>query len=201
VNRTRAEKRIKIVETAAELAEQGGFEAVRLRDVAANAGVALGTLYKRFSSKEDLLLATMEAEVEKLEIRLAQRPVAGDGLSERVLVFFTLATGRLFRKPNLARAVLRALTSGDPELTAKIARFHDRMTDLITTSMRGTGGKNELSTLPEPSQQLLARILQQVWFAALVGWMGRLHSRASVIDQIKLSMDILLRGILAQPER
>ena len=33
----------RIVETAIELAERGGFEAVRLRDVAAHAGVALGT--------------------------------------------------------------------------------------------------------------------------------------------------------------
>ena len=35
------ERSRRIVETAVELAEQGGFEAVRLRDVAAHAGVAL----------------------------------------------------------------------------------------------------------------------------------------------------------------
>ena len=40
---------------AIELAERGGFEGVRLRDVAAHADVALGTLYRRFRSKEDLL--------------------------------------------------------------------------------------------------------------------------------------------------
>ena len=34
-----------------ELAEEGGFEAVRLRDLASHADVALGTLYKRFRSK------------------------------------------------------------------------------------------------------------------------------------------------------
>lgn len=198
MERKRAEKRIRIVETAAELAEQGGFEAVRLRDVAANAGVALGTLYKRFRSKEDLLIAALEAELDKIEARLAQHPVEGDDLSERVLAFFTLATGRLFRKPKLARAVLRALTSGDPELTAKIARFHDLMTDLIVRAMRGPAGEPEPDQLPQESQQMLARVLQQVWFAALVGWMGGLHSRTSVIDQLKLSMDILLRGMHAE---
>lgn len=181
--------------TAAELAEQGGFEAVRLREVAANAGVALGTLYKRFRSKEDLLIATLEVEVEKLEARLTQHPVEADRLSERVLMFFNLATARMFRKPKLARAVLRALTSGEPELTAKIARFHDRMTGLITAAMRGPNKEPTPDGLPDESQQVLARILQQVWFAALVGWMGGLHSRASVIDQLELSMDILLRGM------
>ena len=51
------EKARRIVESAVELAEKGGFEAVRLREVASHAGVALGTLYRRFRSKEDLLLA------------------------------------------------------------------------------------------------------------------------------------------------
>lgn len=45
------ERTQKIVETA--LAEQGGFEAVRLRDAAAHAGVAMGTLYRRFRSNPE----------------------------------------------------------------------------------------------------------------------------------------------------
>ncbi|MGH0031401.1 MAG: helix-turn-helix domain-containing protein [Myxococcota bacterium] len=54
------ERSRRIVGAAIELAEQGGFEAVRLRDVAAQANVALGTLYRRLRSKEDLLLAALE---------------------------------------------------------------------------------------------------------------------------------------------
>ena len=45
------ERARRILDAAIELAEQGGFEAVRLRDVAAQANVALGTLYRRFRSK------------------------------------------------------------------------------------------------------------------------------------------------------
>ena len=39
------DREARIIATAVALAEQGGFEAVRLRDVAAHAGVALGTNY------------------------------------------------------------------------------------------------------------------------------------------------------------
>ena len=46
----------RIVDAAVALAEQGGFDAVRLRDVAEASGVALGTLYKYFRSKEEILL-------------------------------------------------------------------------------------------------------------------------------------------------
>ena len=59
------ERTRRIVETAVELAESGGFEAVRMRDVAAHAGVALGTFYKRFRSKEDLLVAALEMESDR----------------------------------------------------------------------------------------------------------------------------------------
>ena len=66
------ERAQRIVDTAVELAEQGGFVAVRLRDVAAEAVVALGTLYRRFRSKEDLLVAALEIEMTALEERLVQ---------------------------------------------------------------------------------------------------------------------------------
>ena len=69
------ERSRRILATAVDLAEKGGFEAVRLRDVAAHAGVALGTLYRHFRSKEDLLVAALTLEVERLEQRMAARVV------------------------------------------------------------------------------------------------------------------------------
>src|SRR5439155_6891995 len=82
------EKRSRILETAIELAEKGGFENVRLRDVAAQAEVALGTLYKRFPSKESILIAALEMEAEKLEKRMSKNPSEGNDALDRVIVFF-----------------------------------------------------------------------------------------------------------------
>ena len=47
------------------LAEQGGFDAVKLRDVAEASGVALGTLYKYFRSKEEILLFAVNEDMER----------------------------------------------------------------------------------------------------------------------------------------
>jgi acyl-CoA synthetase (AMP-forming)/AMP-acid ligase II len=71
------ERAQRIVDTAIELAAADGFAAVRLRDVAASAGVALGTLYKRFASKEEILVAALEQESEKLLARLGKRQPEG----------------------------------------------------------------------------------------------------------------------------
>src|SRR5215468_12072123 len=67
----------RIVDAAVELAEQGGFEAVRLRDVAERSDVALGTLYKYFRSKEDILLFALAEELERLEAAIVARPIEG----------------------------------------------------------------------------------------------------------------------------
>ena len=122
-------KRVRILETAIELAEKGGYDNVRLRDVAAQADVALGTLYKRFPSKESILVAALEMEAEKLEKQMMKKAIKGPSPADRVIEFFDLASKTLFRKPNLGRAVLRALTSGDQELTGQVAAFHQRMTN------------------------------------------------------------------------
>lgn len=187
------ERTRRIVATAVELAEEGGFEAVRMRDVAAHAGVALGTFYKRFRSKEDLLVAALELESEQLGKRLSKK-MNGEGTrQERVLGFFDVATKGLTKKPNLAKAILRAVASGDPELSPRVAKFHNAMTRNITVALRGApiDDDSEVSELEEN----VSFLLQQVWFASLVGWSSGLHSRKKVVEQMRIAADLLLRGM------
>ncbi len=184
------ERARRIVDTAVELAEQGGFEAVRLRDVASNAGVALGTLYRRFRSKEDLLVAALEMEVAEVEARLASRPPRGADARERVSAFFQMTTRALLRRPNLTRAMLRAVASGEPELSQKVAAFHGRVGLLIGRALRGEADAGE----PSEEQRRIAHVLGQVWFASLVGWAGGLHAPAAVVEQTRQAAELLLRG-------
>ncbi len=186
------ERARRIVETAVELAEQGGFEAVRLRDVADQAGVALGTLYRRFRSKEDLLVAALEQEAEELERRSLARPPRGDSAAERLTAFFAAGTRGLCRRPNLTRAVLRAMTSGDPEIAEKVSSFHDRMARLITAAIRGERDASERP--PSEDERALALVLEHVWFSCLVGWSGGLHTQAGIIDQMKSTAGLLLKN-------
>ena len=187
------ERSRRIVETVVELAEKGGFEAVRLRDVAAHAGVALGTLYRRFRSKEDLLLAALELEIRDHEQLLERRPPRGETPLERLTSFFQTMTRALCRRPNLARALVRAVASGEPELTQKVAAFHTRIEDLITDVLRGCGASASPQT-PTDDERTLAYTLQLVWFASLVGWAGGLHGQAAIVDQTRKAAELMLQG-------
>jgi AcrR family transcriptional regulator len=194
------ERARRIVETAVQLAEQGGFEAVRLRDVASHAGVALGTLYRRFRSKEDLLIAALELETRDLERRVRQRPPQGANSRERVAAFFGIATRGLIRRPNLARALLKAAACGEPDLAKQVAAFHDRMEGMVVAALRGpdAAASSAGATLPDEQERELARALTLIWFALLVGWSGGLHGQDRVIEQMSGCVDLMLLGAQAK---
>ena len=52
---SQAARRGRVIEAALTLGADGGYDAVQMRDVATTAGVALGTIYRYFSSKDHLL--------------------------------------------------------------------------------------------------------------------------------------------------
>lgn len=190
----------RIVDTAIDLAEKGGFEAVRLRDVAAEADVALGTLYRYFRSKEDLLIAALTSEVEGLEARLQSRPMPGLSPLERVDSFFRAATKGLMRRPRLARAILRAAASGDHELAEKVAAFHSRVSAMILGAMHGRpAGPAAEGQAPEPppasaDEVAVAALLQHIWFSCLIGWAGGLMNQNEVIERMGTATSLLMRA-------
>lgn len=186
------ERARRIIESAVQLAEEGGFEAVRLRDVAAQSGVALGTLYNRFRSKEDILVAGLELEAGKFEELMAVHPARGETPAERVVYFFTLATRAMIARPNFARAVLRAVACGVPDTAEKVLRHHGRITRLVAASMRGETLDPERPAELAADEEQMGFLLQQIWFAALVGWMGGLQDVEGVIAHMTQATNLLL---------
>jgi AcrR family transcriptional regulator len=182
----------RIVDSAVELAEQGGFEAVRLRDVASHAGVALGTLYRRFRSKEDLLVAAFEREMVGLEERVLQRLPEDASHVDRLGNLFALVTRNFCRKPNLARALLKALVSGDPELAARVAELHRRFERLIVAALRGAApGEDEE---PCAEDRTMAWSMNLVWFGLIIGWASGVNTQPVVVEKTREAARLMLDG-------
>lgn len=177
--------------TAVALAEEGGFEAVRLRDVAAHSGVALGTLYRHFRSKEDLLVAALAGEAQGLVDRMLSEPPEGDTALERVVAYFEAATSTLCRKPKLTRAILRAASSDEAELAGKIRAFHGVSTTLVIAALRSEPSSTIEQATPQELKQ--CTVLQGVWFSALIGWMSGLHSQDEVVERVREAAELVLR--------
>ncbi len=185
----------RIVDAAVELAEKGGFDAVRLRDVAEASDVSLGTLYKYFQSKEDILLFAINEGNEHLEAAMAERPARGETAVERVSAFFARATRGLTRRPNFARAALRSIASADATMADRQASYHLRVSRIIIAAMAGEApdlSQPLAQPTGTPRQRELALVLEHVWFASLLGWASGLHPAARVHEQMASTAALLL---------
>ena len=186
------ERTDRILQVAIELAENDGYEAVRLRDVASKAEVALGTVYRRFSCKEDILAAVLNLQVSAFQQAVQFGLIPGETPRDRLTTLFAQATSALAERPKLAAAMLRTVSSGVPELVDRVTRYHGMMNSIILSVYRGSDADPDDAT---DDEKFLAAMLQNVWFAALVGWTGGLHDTETVVQQVTGCMDLLIRGL------
>lgn len=184
------ERTRRILDAAVHLAEAGGFAAVRLRDVAQTSGVALGTVYKRFRSKEALLVGVLSAEVQEMRARLAEAPISGPTPLVRVVAFFAFLTDFLCDRPNFARAVVRSAASGEPAMSERLAQFHSVLFEL---GFAATWERPPHA--PEEPQAMLLRALQHVWFASLAGWAGGLYPKSGVVAAVADAARLMTFGV------
>jgi TetR/AcrR family transcriptional regulator, cholesterol catabolism regulator len=182
--RNQAARRRRVLDAALALAASGGFDGVQMRDVAAEAGVALGTVYRYFASKERLLLEAMVEQVEELGAGQRARPPAGATAADRVAGVLRRATGSLLRHPEATAAMVRALGSAQPDDAEVVRRVTAAMTAIITGAIHPGP--------PTARDLAVARALQQVWFSALLGWVGGVDPESRVAADLESAARLLL---------
>ena len=182
--RNQAVRRRRVLDAALRLAERGGFDGVQMRDVATEANVALGTVYRYFTSKERLLLEAMVEQIGALADRLDANPPAGDTPAARVIDVLARATTSLQRHPEVTAAMVRACGAAQPSEADMVRRVTEAMTRIITAAMHeGT---------PSPRDLAVARALQQVWLSALIGWVGGADDAPRVTADLDAAAQLLL---------
>jgi AcrR family transcriptional regulator len=167
---------------------EGGYDAVQMRDVAARADVAMGTVYRYFTSKDHLLAATLVHWVELLDARLAQQPARGALPSERVLDVLDRALRAMARQPKLVAAVFTSLSSPDPGAVACQQQITILMEGIVTRAI----GEPQPPDLADR-----ARIIGHVWYSALVGWINGWSTMARVYGELAIAVGLLLPSGLA----
>ncbi len=177
-------RRRRILHASAQLASRGGFEAVQMRAVAETSGVALGTLYRYFPSKVHLLVAMMQDQLQRLHETLRKRPPTEEEPSARVAQTLMRAFRAMQREPQLADAMVRALTFADRSVSPEVDTV-SRLTTAIILDAMGLAGT------PTPAQLSAVRVIEHTWHSALITW---LSGRAS-IAQVKIDIETVCRLI------
>jgi TetR/AcrR family transcriptional regulator, fatty acid metabolism regulator protein len=99
------DKRDRILNAAVRVFAKKGFYATRVSEVAKAAGVADGTIYLYFKSKDDLLVSLFEHRVERLLAYLERELPRATGASEKLRRVIELQLGLLEGERDLAEVV------------------------------------------------------------------------------------------------
>jgi AcrR family transcriptional regulator len=180
---SQAARRQRVLVSALELGAAGGYDAVQMRDVAATAGVALGTVYRYFPSKDALLAAAMVEWMEDLERRVTQRGPTGDTAAERVYDVLSRAIHTMQRQPALAEAVITALTSDDSTAGRASISTTGVMTRVIMQALP--------DDLDPDTEAAIARVLGHVWFSCLVAWKNGVGDLTWVGDELETACHLI----------
>jgi TetR/AcrR family transcriptional regulator, cholesterol catabolism regulator len=177
------DRRRRLIDAAFELGAEGGYEAVQMRDVSVTANVALATIYRYFTSKDDLLAAAMTEWTGRLQGRVAQSPPKGATAADQMVDVLHRACRAMERQPKLSEALVRALSSADAGVRASGAEVQRQIASM------GDGILAELD--PEVRADILAA-LGHVWYSTLVSWANGRRDFASVMTELERATRVLV---------
>jgi TetR/AcrR family transcriptional regulator, fatty acid metabolism regulator protein len=100
------DKRERILEAAERIFARHGFFHARVSEIAREAGVADGTIYLYFKSKDDLLISLFESRMERVTVALAAAvDRAGVRARDRLVAFLDSYAGLIVENPALAEVL------------------------------------------------------------------------------------------------
>lgn len=183
LTRSQAARRDRVIRAAQDLAAEGGYEAVQMRDVATRAAVALGTIYRYFPSKDALLLAVMVQWLGDLEERVSRRPPTGATTVERIMDVLARALRSMDREPRLTAAVIGAMTAGDPASVAAIGEVTRAMARILAAAFP--------DDVDPALEARAAKALGHVWWSATISWTNGMGDIDWVAGELRDAAELL----------
>jgi AcrR family transcriptional regulator len=176
-------RRERVIRAALELAAEGGYDAVQMRDVASRGEVALGTIYRYFTSKDALLLAVMVQWLGDLEQRVTRNPPAGATTVDRIMDVLGRAVRSMDREPRLTRAVIAAMTAGDPASVDAIGDVTAAMARIMEVAFP--------DDVDPALEAAAAKVLGHVWWSATISWANGMGDGDWVVAELRQASELI----------
>lgn len=180
---SREARRSRIKDASLRMAAEGGYEAVQMRAVAERADVSLGTIYRYFNGKDDMLLAGLVSWIQRVREGLESRPPQQGTAADRLSTLLADAAEMAERTPKLMSALFTALNTTDPA-AAEYKRAVE--TEVLQFMVTAIGDDSEIDA------EGAARVIRHVWFSATSRWVGGLAEAGSVEDELRHAVRMMI---------
>ena len=102
-DKKKQDKRTRIINSAIVIFAEKGYHLGNMNDIATKADVAVGSIYRYFHNKEDLLIAIFEEKMGELILELENRLLLIDDPKEKLFAFIHQHFSQIEAKPQLAQ--------------------------------------------------------------------------------------------------
>ena len=183
--------RERLLRSARELIEEHGYGGASVLAIAERAGVASGTLYRHFASKEELFVevfrSVCDREVHAMRAASESMPAEASHVDRLETVLATFAQ-RALRRPRLAWALIAEPV--DPLVDAERLAYRERYRTLTAEALRAGIAAGEL---PEQDVELTAAALVGGCGEALVGPLSPLAAAQPAVPEILTALRTFVR--------
>jgi TetR/AcrR family transcriptional regulator, cholesterol catabolism regulator len=184
------QRRDRIVEAGLVLLRTHDHHQIQMKDVAAEAGVALGTVYRYFQSKDHLFAEVLAHWASQLRTNVERKPLRGGTNAERLTDVLHRSMRAFQAWPQLARVVMALETSEDPFTREIFARNMAKNTQIYLEALQG---------LPDDIAHDVVQVASSVFDLQLRQWVVGAQSIAEVYDRISRAVWIVLDFSERQP--
>ena len=189
-DRQKAETREIIIETARILFESDGFEKTTMRAVAARAGIGLGTIYKHFANKKEMLAAAMLDDLRQV----FESATASVDQDASLKIQFLSLSGHFFAyytsRPDLIREYLTNFLPMDEQGVGPINEFDEYYAEKVTELVASAQKKGEVD--PDRDPGFVSMSMMACYFFVLLNF----FIRYKITDKEKLIG--ILEGLIDQ---
>ncbi|RBY84818.1 TetR/AcrR family transcriptional regulator [Blastococcus sp. TF02A-26] len=182
-------RRARLLEAVVEIVTEVGPHALQMREVAERSGVALGTAYKYFRSREQLLAAALAEWQQPLMQRMAAAGRTTEaGPSELVAAYLRRALRAFHRNPHMGALMVLMQTSGDPDVVETLAEMGTRSTAVMEQLLDG---------LPPETVPVVGRGLEAVLMNAVTALVTGRATLDEAVERVEAVARLLLAGATA----
>jgi AcrR family transcriptional regulator len=181
-------RRERLIDSARELALEGGYAAVTMHDVADRAGVARATVYRYFATKDHLLTEVAAAWAHRAIDDIGTVEV-GETPLERLTALLERIVYVAAAEPTLTSAIIQAVTSDDSSVDDPRTVLFLFLRDRLSTAIGD----------PVPERDDVEIVLGHVLLAALVSLASLRQPADEVAAMVRTAGRLVLAGALAAP--
>ena len=169
-----------------ELLDDRSYDDIQMRDVSDRAGVALGTMYRYFPSKEQLFAhVLLEWSASFDDAMRRRRPTRGTD-ADRLRLVLRRAVGAFERHPNFFHLIGVMEVSKDPAVVATFSTYGQRFVGVV---------RDALTEIDPADVPVVTMVTNSLLITLLRGWWLGHHSIRVVNARIDQAVDVVFNGV------